>query len=326
MPSAFRMLYTPGVQDMKGFLFFAVMMGSLAMAETYTWNPQGNSTKWETASNWQLSDGSQATSLPKQYTNTNEDTYIIGNGATVDATGYSVGNLGATLKIGDNVTLNANYDFAFKNVTIGSNFSSMPGDGIKWATGSNKSTVVNNLTLNSQYLAGTPTAPSSSILTSIGTGSIVNFCTNGFIQLGSEANLQGRALTLSASITLTTSADSDAHLKMVTRKLIGGHNIYYRDVTTADKAVDYTLSSVFETSGLTLTKYDLATSKDAVWIRNGVVVSADDLSAGDYRFVATESDGIGIQYWDNNVPEPTTATLSLLALAGLAARRRRRIA
>lgn len=98
------------------------------------------------------------------------------------------------------------------------------------------------------------------------------------------------------------------------------------DALNPNKVVDYTSSSVSETLGLTLTKYDLATSEDAKWMRNGVEVGNDDLSAGDYRFVATYDGGIGIQYWDNNVPEPTTATLSLLALAGLAARRRRRMA
>lgn len=133
--SAFKMLYTPGVRDMKGFLFFAVMMGSLAMAETYTWNPQGGSTSWETPSNWQLSGGAQATSIP-QHTNIYEDTYIIGDGSTVSANGYSVGNLGATLQVGDNVKLSASWDFIFKNISIGSgaDFSGMSGDGIKWNT------------------------------------------------------------------------------------------------------------------------------------------------------------------------------------------------
>lgn len=328
--SAFKMLYTPGVRDMKGFLFFAVMMGSLAMAETYTWNPQGGSTSWGTASNWQLSGGSQATSIP-QYPNTNEDTYIIGDGSTVNANGHSVGNLGATLQIGDNVKLSANWAFIFKNISIGSgaDFNGVSGDGIKWGTDNKTSTTPNKLTLNSSYTLN------NNILSSIGSGSTVDFQTCGHIKItdvsGNRAGidyLAKKALTLSASVTLTASTDTNAPLKKEIRYLIEGPNIWYRDVdaSNTNKVVDYTLSSVSETSGITLTKYDLATSEDAVWMRNGSEVSADDLSAGDYRFVATESDGIGIQYWDNNVPEPTTATLSLLALAGLAARRRRRMA
>lgn len=324
------MLYTPGVRDMKGFLFFAVMMGSLAMAETYTWNPQGDSTSWETASNWQLSDRSQATSLPT-YKNTSEDTYIIGNGSTVEAKNYPVGNLGATLQVGDNVKLSANWDFIFKNISIGSgaDFSGMSGDGIKWNTNKDTSTTPNKLTLNSSYTLN------NNILLTIGKGSTVDFQTSGYIKITDDSGygagigyLTGKALTLSASVTLTASTDTNAPLKKVTRYLIEGPNIWYRDVDAlnTNKVVDYTLSSVSETSGITLTKYDLATSESEAWKLDGAEVSADDLSVGAYRFVATKSDGIGIQYWDNNVPEPTTATLSLLALAGLAARRRRRMA
>ncbi|MGN0821727.1 MAG: PEP-CTERM sorting domain-containing protein, partial [Akkermansia sp.] len=230
-----------------------------------------------------------------------------------------------------NVKLSASWDFVFKNISIGSgaDFSDVSGDGIKWSTDNNASSTPNKLTLNSSY------THNNNILSTIGVGSTVDFQTSGYIKIidvsGNGAGisyLSGKALTLSASVTLTASTDTNAPLKKVTRYLIEGPNIWYRDVdaSNTNKVVDYTLSSVSETSGLTLTKYDLATSEDAAWMLNGTAVGADDLSAGAYRFVATESDGIGIQYWDNNVPEPTTATLSLLALAGLAARRRRRIA
>ena len=312
---------------MKNVLFFTAMLGSLVMAETYTWDPQGDNTLWSNASNWQLSDGSRATSVP-EYTNTSNDTYIIGNGATVNATGVSVGNLGATLQAGNNVTLISNWAFIFKNISIGSgaNFNGMSGDAIKWAVDSKTSNVANELTLNSSYSAN------NRILSTIGVGSSVNFCTNGYISLIADdtygsgvESLQGKALTLSASITLTPSADVNAPLEMVTRYLIGGYNIYYRDVTNENKVVDYTSSFVSETGNLTLTKYELAKSEDAAWMLNGVEVGTDDLTAGAYLFVATEAEGIGIQYW-KSVPEPGTATLSLLALAGLMARRRRRVA
>ena len=58
-------------------------------------------------------------------------------------------------------------------------------------------------------------------------------------------------------------------------------------------------------------------------VKSGKVSGLDDLKAGEF--------GIGQAGWDSPIivygkaiPEPATATLSLLALAGLAARRRRK--
>ncbi|MGN0865245.1 MAG: hypothetical protein ACI4P8_03770 [Akkermansia sp.] len=51
----------------------------------------------------------------------------------------------------------------------------------------------------------------------------------------------------------------------------------------------------------------------------GAVTSIDELKAGEYGFITTANSVTLVA----KTPEPTTATLSLLALAGLAARRRR---
>ncbi len=298
-------------------------LAGVAMAETYTWTPQGDSTTWGDAGNWQTSAGVQATSLPG-YTNTAEDTYIIGNGYTVVANNYSVGNLGATLIVGDNVSLGGNWAFIFKNITIGKNFTStFSGDGIKWAINSDVSTVINELSLNSEYSSG------NLILSSIGKGSTVDFGTDGSIALKANNNnavnnLGGKALTLKAAFTIGDTTGT-GELKMETRYLITGPNIWYRDVTNENKVVDYVSSILTETSGYALQKYDLAKSDTAAWQLNGQTVAEADLVAGSYRFFATESGGIGVQYWNAlSIPEPTTATLSLLALTGLAARRRRK--
>lgn len=302
-------------------------LAGVALAETYTWAPQGDSTAWGTASNWQTSAGVPATSIP-QYTNTGTDTYIIGNGYTVSANKHSVGNLGATLIVGDNVTLGGNWAFIFKNVTIGKNFTStFEGHGIKWGEDETVSSVSNELNLNSSYSSG------NRILSSIGVGSTVNFGTEGRIELISntgEGNadavtgLNGKSLTLKAAFTMGNTTGS-GELQLVTRYLITGPNIWYRDVTGENKVVDYDSSVLTETSGFTLTKYDLAKAADAAWQMNEQTVAVEDLDAGAYRFFATESGGIGIQYWNAlPIPEPTTATLGLLALAGLAVRRRRK--
>lgn len=297
----------------------------LASAETYTWAPQGDSTQWGSAGNWQTSNGSPATAIP-QYDNKNEDTYIINNGYTVSAKNHSVGNLGATLLVGDNVTLGGNWAFIFKNITIGKNFTStFEGDGIKWATSADGvSNTANTLNIDSLY------SHNNLILSTIGVNSTVNFGTEGCIaltsntapnQLAGVKGLDGKALTLTAAFTMGDATGS-GELELVTRYLISGTNIWYRDVE--DKVVDYDSSILTETSGYTLSKYDLAKSDTAAWQINGQTVSNADLVAGAYRFFATEKGGIGIQYWNAlAIPEPTTATLSLLALAGLAARRRR---
>ena len=58
----------------------------------------------------------------------------------------------------------------------------------------------------------------------------------------------------------------------------------------------------------------------------GAVKSADVLEAGQYGYIYSDSasvDSVALVVKGLSIPEPTTATLSLLALAGLAARRRR---
>lgn len=306
---------------MRKSIISLLLISGIAMAETYTWTGQKGDNKWGTSENWITAGGTVPTALPG-YTNTEEDTYIIGDNAVVSADKHSVGNLGASLIVGDNVTLGGNWAFIFKNITIGKNFTStFSGDGIKWGIDSDVSSTPNTLILNSSY------SFSNNILTSIGVGSTVSFGTEGIINLSSDNNqmavskLGGKALTLNAEFTLINWEGGP--LELNTRYLITGNNIWYRDVTNENKVVDYTASTMSDTNGQTLTKYDIAKSETATWTLNGVAVSEDKLTAGAYRFIATETGGIGVQYF-NYIPEPTTATLSLLALSGLAARRRRK--
>ncbi len=316
---------------MKKTIFALVVLAGVVSAETYTWTPQSGSNSWGTPANWQTSAGTAATSVPK-YTNTNADTYIVGDGSSISAIKHSVGNLGASLALGDNVSLSANWAFIFKEVSIGKNFSynftgedGKVGDGIKWGVDNSVCATANKLTLDSAY------SHNARILTSIGVGSSIDFGTEGSIDLSMYVDTQnnqgthlgGKKLALSAAITLNDSAAS-GEIEMVTRYLITGKNIWYRDVTGVNAMVDYTLSVVRETGGASLTQYELAKSEDAAWVINGLTVDSSALTAGAYRYVATEQNGIGIQYWNYTIPEPTTATLSLLALAGLAARRRRK--
>lgn len=305
--------------DMKKILILCSLLCALpALAETYVWNGSV-SEKWSDAANWTVeSTGQPAESLPA-YNNTSEDTYIIGDGATVDALSYSIGNYAGTLKVGDNVTIKANWDFIFRDATIGKGFS-MPsgGDGLKFGGDE-----ANKLVIDSVY-------EGNKILSTLAASSSIDFQQEGKItSSGYDLSFSGKALTFTAVVE-TSAAAPQAGYEVVTRLLIGGSNIYNRDGANGP---DYANSYVIGTGGDSLKRLDLYTSTGsissadltALYGEDGVLGAED---VGNYRFFATYDDGIGIQYVRELVaqvvPEPATATLSLLALCGMAARRRRK--
>lgn len=188
--------------------------------------------------------------------------------------------------------------------------------GISWAAAEG---ATNTLILNTVY------SGDASILTSIAVGSTINFGSEGKIVLGSEGGhsdaLQGKDLALSASYTLNPAQGVKT---IVTRMLIEGENIWYRDKALLDYG-NLTLSEVSD--AISTTRYDFYsdnTSANDAWVLNGTTVNIEDLEVGAYRYFATTDGGIGVQYVQYMLPEPSTATLSLLALAALAARRRRK--
>lgn len=301
---------------MKKTLIAILALGGLAMGETYTWTNETGNNKWGTAGNWMVgSTGQAATAIP-EYTNNNADTYIIGDGYTVDVTNRSVGNLEAILIVGDNVSLGGNWAFIFQSVTIGSNFTStFTGDGIKWTTSMNatdSSSVANSLTLNCAYEYG-----NDRILSTIGAGSTIHLGIDGKITTKGGNIAQGKKLVLTADVTLNQGHEKST---LVDRVLIAGNNIWYRDVTNENGVLDMDALTLTSIDGDTMKKYDFVKDTNASWTIDGTEAAT---TAGAYRFYAT-MDGIGVQYYTVAVPEPTTATLSLLALAGLAARRRRK--
>jgi len=190
---------------------------------------------------------------------------------------------------------------------------------IAWTTEGDAAT--NTLTLNTVYDAG------NSILSTIAKGSTINFMTDGkIVTAGGDFGL-GKNLTLTATITL----DENAADVITTRWLITGNNIWYRDnwsQNSQNTLVNFETFLITESTGKELTRYANVTDLNAEWTLYGDTATAElgdpvELGAGAYRYVAT-TEGIGVQYYQKNVPEPATATLSLLALAALAARRRRK--
>ena len=145
---------------------------------------------------------------------------------------------------------------------------------------------------------------------------------------GFGLNMMGNDLTLNTGITLgwqfklheTTTKEEEALLFTNVDSLTLGLTKYqneYFDYTAGIAAADY-FSSEFDVSSIS----DYETSLEQPVNGVGWYIEYRDNNKGD---------GTGDVYLayrpataQDNVPEPTTATLSLLALAGLAARRRRK--
>lgn len=291
----------------------ALLLGSLASAETYTWVGGGTDTQWETVANWRDSSGNTPQKMPA-YTEEGH-TYIITDNATVTANGQTAFATKGSLIVGDNVKMGGTFAFGAKDITIGKNFTwtAIEGDGLKFAVNTSQSAEKNTLTLDSVY-----TWYVANLMGTMCNGSTIDFKSEGKIVTSGNNVAQGRAITMSATVG-AYSTDVE------TRWLITGTNIYFRDITDSTasnydkRIVDYASSEVKTTiDGIEMTKYDFVTDANKPWTQGGEVT---EMQNGAYRFIATYADGIGIQYYVT--PEPATATLSLLALAGLAARRRR---
>ncbi len=141
---------------------------------------------------------------------------------------------------------------------------------------------------------------------------------NSAITFGDGASITAQSIDTVASaggtstLTLTANFASDDLLGLTGASLEGTR--YERTLITTTSGL-----ANYSTGNITLTAID---ELDLLGYKNvGTITDASTLKVGEY----------GLLYADNKVklvgmviPEPTTATLSLLALAGLAARRRRK--
>ena len=172
--------------------------------------------------------------------------------------------------------------------------------------------------------------------TAITLGNNSSFILTGILHLGSR-NAESTGITQNSTITFGSGARLTA-ASISTVASAGGTSYLTLTANFADSALQgladttqygtsFTRTLITTTNGLT--NYSTGNIKltaikelDLLGYSNiGTITSLDALHAGEY----------GLLYADNKVklvgkviPEPTTATLSLLALAGLAARRRRR--
>lgn len=130
-----------------------------------------------------------------------------------------------------------------------------------------------------------------------------------------EQSLQISALTLSA-FTFSGQGDFNNGVQDITFTVAKSETtIGSTDVAFPSGGANNGDSPTLGDYGVTLTPFTIEQGKNAI-----ITITASEKVDRNGTFVGLQ----GISFTTNVVPEPTTATLSLLALAGLAARRRRR--
>lgn len=294
----------------KTLILSALLSSALAFGDTateYTWQG-GASGTFDTPSNWD--NGLPASSMHANHSfETAELSFIIGDNVAVDGSGKSIYLNNSTFRLGANSSLTTTWDFKIGRLEISQGSSISGGAGLEIGA-----LQVDSDITNADHDFVSHLLEEANI--EFGESGKLTFTKNSSNGLWTDLGNPNRAITLSAEITLPISSD----FEIMTRDLLVGFDIGYRDGSSS--IFDYAHSTVTESTGITLRQADFVQSESAAWVIDGQTYTIDQLPylGGVYRFVATKEKGIFIQY---AAPEPATVTLSLLALAGLAARRRR---
>lgn len=284
---------------MKKTIVALMALAGVATAGEVTWTGEGADSKWGTADNWSTN------TVP-----TNGDTIIINDGSSVtwdgvaagvkydDSTIWEVTN-GSTLTLG---TKAANSGWAHENPRFDGSFYIDE---------------TSSVTTTATYFKGTSTILgtlyTNNYVSSADGGCTLNFGLTGQIVYNNDSanGMEGNGRTITLGAILDTGVDGEiVTYSLVKRYLIAGDS--GNDFRT-NMWGDFIMvgGNITGTEGVEL----LASSAEL----NAV---AEDF--GKY-YLAQDTGGIYMSYVKASaVPEPTTATLSLLALAGLAARRRRK--
>jgi len=317
---------------MKKTIITLLALAGIAAAADVTWTGAAGDGTWNNSDNWSgLREGS---SVPVA-----GDRIVIDNGDSVSSDSYDYAsgtaskwtnaNTAIVVKNGSSLTLGKpttwrgdRYDANFTieelcSVSVAKTFLG-----------------ANNSIYGTLYIGGelSPGADTTSI----------DFGKSGSIQFldGSNNRMEGNNRTLTLSAVLDTGVNgAGATYTLETRYLIMGDSDgdfnpgAYQALTLAG-------GTMTGTNGLTLTSAREGNVTLHAWVAapteqdpdaggyTGAIYTNDSLEAtaanyGKYMLGA-DKNGIYVQYVKADiVPEPTTATLSLLALAGLAARRRR---
>ncbi len=245
----------------------------------------------------------------------------IGANATVNVSGNLVVNsnkvLGpATVKVSGTGAMNVNGHIGAANITLdkGATFTT---DGDLKLNGTTF-TLEETLNLGNVWLDGNANTGNATF----------NLGESGIVAFGTLSYRVGANDTARWTGTYTLSANSnegygytlsDDEVGLFTRTLMT-----FADFT-ANSGDLSTLLEQIEGGEITLLDGTMMTQREGNAAFDGTALTGADV--GQYRFVIEdmiEGKALKVQYAAYLVPEPTTATLSLLALAGLAARRRRR--
>ncbi len=152
----------------------------------------------------------------------------------------------------------------------------------------------------------------------------------GSIGLGLAFDYDTTTATGTFNLSYNTDASTIVDLSTETLDLTAGHtyafaydsttNTVYLADTSTKKAVSHTLTDTSYTiTALTSGASSLWTQGARVHMTIGTLTDMSVVNGSSASFLASVKAGQGM-----SIPEPATASLSLLALAGLAARRRRR--
>lgn len=310
---------------MKKTIIALMALVGVAFAETY--NYEG--TDWtETASSWKSDAGTSPSANTSGWTDTGSgNKFVIGDGK-IAKSGGNMTFANTTLEIQNGGTLNSESATRFSDSTL------------ELQTGSSMSltgeAIFNNTIINiADGSAFTTTTSGGGIKlknTTINTDSTV---TLHRLTFNNDSNMGNIALNLkdAGKISVANTYVNDGYTGSITLSavmqdgyLTGSGDIILKERTLVDfgsqvsgsNALSDLLSRV---QGGTFT----LKNGDALTLRS---FDSSNLTAGDVGAckIVMEGSEVKVQYvaYSQFIPEPTTATLSLLALAGLAARRRRK--
>lgn len=341
---------------MKKTLFTLLALAGIAGAAEYVYT--GDSNAWlEVAGNWKNTTTNTPLSGGDTYGNLSA-TQTAGNTFTVEAGTVAKGGKmchfsNATLDIESNAQVSITgaqqaWTNTQVNVASGATLtygaqSNLSGVNIDVASGGSL-----NITAKVQLNGGSITAHGDdvSITSTVSDIKMKNYTLNilsgkvtfgkTWFDAGSNSNGINFNLGEGASVAFTTSvikADwttaitlsttfSEGYVNNGTGDVILGEQVLInfgtRDANSNTTLSDYLTSGIFVGNSITLN--DTALTQGSF---DADALTSEDV--GKYKFVV-EGNTLKVQYaaYSQMIPEPTTATLSLLALAGLAARRRRK--
>lgn len=284
---------------MKKTIITLMALAGVACAAEVTWTGEGSDSRWGTAANWSTN------SVP-----TDGDTIIINDGSSVTWDGTASG-----VKYNSNTSWSVTNGSSLTLSTKDPN-SSNPSSNPRF-DGSFYIDATSTVTTCATFLEGTSTILGTlyvgNLVDPSSSNAIINFGETGIIKYldGSKNGIEGNNRTLTLGATLNTGIVAEgANYTVEKRYLIAG-----------DSGNDFsiTLYQTLTLAGGTMTS---AASGEALVAAKSLTSSVEDF--GKY-VLGNDNGGVYVQYVKSDVliPEPATATLSLLALAGLCARRRR---